>query len=449
MVNQEWVEPSQKHILQPESDVIVCGGGPSGVAAAVAAARSGARTRLFELQGCLGGVWTAGLLSIVLDARGKQGFQKELILRLEKAGEAPLNYFYLAGSGKTHDFIYDPELMKYTLEDMTQEAGVNIQLHTRVVGSVKENGHLKAVITESKSGRQVWPAKIFIDSTGDGDLAAHSGCSFEFGRPDNDQTQPMSMVTLLVGLDPLEVAPFTNGHPSFTSPGHYDHETKLRLADALRQAGSPPSYSLPVLFHIRENLFAFCANHEYQVSGLSADQISYATLHARKEVHTQIKALRRMGGPWKNVQIAATPSHIGVREGRRINGVYKITINDLIEGKHHPDAVCRVNFPVDVHATDPSLGTSYGQEGVKSLPYDIPLRALIAKDVQGLILAGRCISGDFLSHASYRVTGNAIQMGQFAGCLAGLAVQNNSLPPDIHFENVNKLVKENFPYENE
>ncbi len=439
--SENLIEPQNRLKLQEEADVVVCGGGPAGVSAAVAAARAGAKSRLIELQGCLGGVWTAGLLSIVLDAKGKGGFQKELTNRLEAESGFSTHYFYLAGSGKTADFFYDPELMKVVLEKICLEAGVKIHYHTRVVGAFSESHRLGGVLTESKSGRQAWPGKIFVDATGDGDLSALAGCQFDAGHPQSGRMQPMSMVAILTGLDPEEIKPFTNGHPDYALPGHHDQDSKRALAEELTRAGTPPSYSLPVLFQLNSSLFSFCANHAYGFSGLKADEVTQATIHARQEMFQQVHALQKLGGPWRNIQIVATSSHIGVREGRRIHGLYPITVDDLIEGKRHPDAICRVHFPVDVHATDQAKGKAYGEEGVKSKPYDIPLRSLIARDIDGLLMAGRCISGDFLAHASYRVTGNAIQMGWAAGTTAALAFQMNCLPENVPFEEIQAIIK--------
>jgi hypothetical protein len=379
-------------------------------------------------------------LSIVLDARGKKGFLQELITRLEAVSGQVIRYFHLAGSGKTEDFFYDPESMKTVLEEICLESGVHLQYHTRAVAARLDQSRLLAVISESKSGRQAWPGKVFIDATGDGDLGALAGCQFDYGHPQTGQAQPMSMVAILTGLDPQEVKPFLNGHPDFSSPGHHDHETKLALAEALHKAGAPISYSLPVLFHLHSSLFAFCANHEYGFSGLDAAEVTRATLLARQEVVHQVQALRQSGGAWKNVQLVSTPASIGVRDGRRIHGLYRVSESDLVSGKSHPDAICRVHFPVDVHATDPRRGKAYGEEGIKSRPYDIPLRALIARDVQGLLLAGRCISGDFLAHASYRVTGNAVQMGWAAGVTAALAARQGCLPQEVPFQEIRNII---------
>jgi hypothetical protein len=187
---------------------------------------------------------------------------------------------------------------------------------------------------------------------------------------------------------------------------------------------------------VRGQLFSLAANHQYGTSGLDADQVTGATLEAREEVWRIVKALRVKGGPWRNLELVATPAQIGIRDGRRIAGRYILTVDDLIEGRTQPDAVCRVSFPVDVHAPDPNQGKGYTSEGIRSKPYDIPLRALLPRDVDGLLTAGRCISGDFLAHASYRVTGNAVSMGWAAGVTAALAAHSGRLPHEVPFAEV-------------
>jgi len=146
-----------------------------------------------------------------------------------------------------------------------------------------------------------------------------------------------------------------------------------------------------------------------------------------------VRALRQLGGPRRNVELAATSPLIGVREGRRLHGLYTVTRDDLIAGRRHADAVCRVMFPVDVHSTDPKTHQGYSNEGVTMQPYDIPLRALIARDVTNLTMAGRCISGDFYAHASYRVVGNAFATGEAAGLVAVRAALTHRAPADVPF----------------
>ena len=422
-------EPARNVPVVDDSDVVVCGAGPAGVCAAVAAARAGATTRLLEVNGCLGGVWTAGLLSWLLDVDNKPGLMREIIERLRQLG-AEAGYPEYSPSRAVG---YRPEPMKLLLEQMCVEAGVKVQLHTRVAAAAKdERGRLTMAVTESKSGRQAFSGKVFVDATGDGDLAAQAGCAFDYGREGSGQTQPMSMIVLLVGLDPDRVALFVRG----LAEPRGERNPKGRLLAEMERAGVTPSYTQPTLFYLRDGLFCLMANHEYDVSAMDAAAISQATLRARAEVHRLVNALRALGEPWGRAQIVATPEHMGVREGRRVRGLYCVSQEDLARGAQHDDAVCRVTFPVDVHSTDPSKDKGITKESVRAKPYDIPFRALLARDVENLLLAGRLISGDFIAHSSYRVTGNAAAMGEAAGVAAALAAKSGVLPRQVPWKEI-------------
>jgi len=424
-------EPARDIPVAGSADVVVCGGGPAGVAAAVAAARTGANTRLIEVNGCLGGIWTAGLLSWILDAENKQGILHEIVSELRCMGALP-EYEKLA---------YDPEAMKLLLERMCVEAGVSVHLHTRVVGAVRnEHDALALAVTESKSGRRAFAGKVFVDATGDGDLAALAACGFDVGREGDGETQPLSMIALLTGLRRDEVGAFVCNLPESESHG----KAKKRLFDEMVQAGREPSYAHPTLFCLREGLYALMANHEYGIPATDADAITRATLRARAEVHGLVESLRGLGGAWRDVRVVVTAEHIGVREGRRIHGRYTVTTRDLEAGARHNDAVCRVSFGVDVHSTNPAKTKAIMKQKVHSKPYDIPFRALIARDVDGLLLAGRCISGDFLAHSSYRVTGNAVPMGEAAGAAAALAAAQGRQPHELAWPAVRKALFDGF-----
>ena len=397
-------EASRSTPVVNQSDVMICGGGPAGVAAAIAAAREGASTTLIELHGCLGGVWTAGALTWIIDHENKAGVMKEILERLQAGG------FRARLADGTWTNGYDVEGMKSVLEEMCMEAGIRIRLHTRVVAAgVDENKRLTHVITESKSGREAWSAKMFVDATGDGDLAAAAGCGFDMGREEDGHTQPMSLLAILTGIEADEVRGFISdeGLPWGVPLDALRHE--------MNRAGMEPSYSKPTLFRIHDNLFTLMANHQYLVKGTNADDLSRATLEARAEVRLIVDGLRSLGGCWANLRLVSTGAQIGVREGRRIHGRYTVTADDLRNGAQHEDAAADVTFCVDIHSVDPKEDKGLHTGGIKTKPYQIPLRALIARDVDGLLLAGRCISGDFFAHASYRVTGNAVATGEAAG----------------------------------
>lgn len=288
----------------------------------------------------------------------------------------------------------------------------------------------RSIRGESTLPLQAWAAKVFIDATGDGDLAARAGCGFDLGRPTDGKTQPMSMMAILSGVRFEQIRQFVRGTEKDSNV------PKLKLLDELRQAGVDPSYGKPTLFRIHDDLFCLAANHEYDVLPTSAADLTEATLRARAEINTIVDALRKSGGAWKNLRLVATNEHIGVREGRRIHGVYTVSAADLEQGIRHEDSICRVHFGVDVHSVSKSEGKGITRTGVRSRAYDIPLRALIAVDVDGLMMAGRCISGDFIAHSSYRVTGNAVAMGQAAGVAAAIAARNNCLPKNLSWEQI-------------
>lgn len=420
--SQAITEPARDLPIKERVDVIVCGAGPAGVAAALAAARSGASVRLIESCGCLGGTWTAGLLSWIFDFK-PTGLTKEIADALDqrqaRIAEVP------------DKFTYEPEEMKILLEDLCQKAGVTIRLNTRVVAAYKTGTRISTVITESKSGREAWQAKIFIDATGDGDLGAQAGCAWDFGFNDGTVWQPATLNALAIVKNIDALKPNISGGTLKTHLA----STELNKA-AIKQTGINSSYGHPTIFHIHDHVVLLMFNHEYSACSFNADHMTEATLRARREVHTIARALNKLGGCWEGLRIIATAEQIGIREGRRIHGLYTITKEDLVNGTHHPDAVARVHFPVDIHAHSKAENDKHAlhRGGVDRFsPYDIPLRALIAKDVDNLMMAGRCISGDFVAHGSYRVTGNAVAMGEAAGNVAAYAAAHAQLPRDVRY----------------
>lgn len=416
-------EPSRRVPIVQSTDVVVCGGGPAGAAAALAAARAGARTTLLECHGCLGGVWTTGLLSWVLDAEGKPGIMAEIARELDRRKARTLR----VPQGK--GFAYDPEQMKALLEELCLSAGIHLRYHTRVVSALRtpDGKRISAVITESKSGREAWAAKTFVDTTGDGDLGALAGCRFEAGRPGTEETQPMSMIGLLAGLRFPEIESYVGGGLE---------EPKQRLYAKLAELGVGPSNSVPLLVRIYDDLFALCANHEYGVKTDDASGITRATIHGRAETLRAVEAMRTLGPAWSQIRLVATAEQIGIRDGRRILGKYVVSDEDLHRGRRHEDAICRVHFPIDVHSTNRTRTKGIEAQPAATHPYDIPLRALIAADVDGLLMAGRCLSGDFLAHSSYRVTGNAVATGEAAGIAAAAAIELGTSPHGLTWQNV-------------
>jgi len=427
---ESFLETGRPLPVRRDADVIVCGAGPAGITAALTAARAGARVRLFELHGSLGGVWTSSLLGYLLDF-DKPGFNQELVRRLRERDA-------INGTGM-NGLSYHPEEMKLLLEELCTTSGVKVQLHTRVAAAYREGAALRTIVTESKSGREAWQAPVFIDTTGDGDLGAQAGCEFEIGREKSCPCQPMTMYALLVVKNAAEIADQLHG----TGDGGR-HTGPKAFQETLKRAGVTPSYGHACLFPIRDNLVLLMANHEYGINATNSAQVTEATLRARGELHQIVRGLRKLGGPWDGVQIAATPAQIGVRDGRRIRGRYVVSKDDLVTGAVQEDAVVKARFPVDIHAlsAEENKKAAYGNAGVKMKPYDIPLRALIARDVDGLMMAGRCISGDFIAHASYRVTGNAVAMGEAAGAVAAIAARTKRHPHEVSWSEAGPVIEQ-------
>lgn len=417
-------EPARAVPVVEETDIVIAGSGPAGILAAVAAARRGARVRLIEAHGALGGIWTTGCLPHLIESN-KGGLLAELIGRLDAAGAGSRAAQHTPTDDAPYRCDYDVETFKVVLDRMAAEAGVAVRLYTRVSAVYRDAaGRIETVVTDSKSGREAWRAKLFVDCTGDGDLAAQAGCGFDIGQPDTGLCQPMSMMALLAGAGVPDQPPF--------SIREWGRNKDWLLAE-LRRGGHDPSYARPTMFLVRDGTILMMANHEYGYRGPDAQVLTEATTRGRAENLKIVQTLRSLGGQWENLELMAQSAQIGVRESRRIHGLYTVTQDDLVRGARFDDAVCRVSFCVDVHALDPKKNKGIDAPAVATKPYDIPLRALIARDAPNLMMAGRCISGDFIAHSSYRVTGDAAALGEAVGVAAAAAVRLGVNPADVPF----------------
>ena len=418
-------EPPKDLPVDAWADVIVAGGGPAGVAAAVTAARAGAKVRLLELQGCLGGVWTAGLLTYIFDFN-KSAIGWEIIRRLDALGARKVDR--TDAYDVDRDWVYEPEYLKFVCEEMCREAGVRVTLQSPVVAAYRDAGgrNIDLVVTESKSGRRAYRAKVFVDCTGDGDLAAQAGCGFDYGYRDLGYGQPATLNTLVAVDDGDRIEEYLSNEPAMwtrvklpdgTDECHHIWSSH-KLRQLLREQGVEPSYGDPTLFRFHRNVFCFMANHEYNLRIDDADAISEATMRARREVIGLAAVLEKLGGPWKGFRVIASAEQIGQRDARRIHGRYTVTRDDIEKGTQFDDVITVSRTPIDIHGLDKKMndGKAAGNRGgVKFRPFQIPLRACRAKDADNLYMAGRNISGDFYAHASYRVTGSSVALGEAVG----------------------------------
>lgn len=393
-------------------DVIVCGGGPAGVAAAVSAGRKGAKTLLIERGGCLGGFWTQGGLTWLIDTENKDGLINEVMDRLQDFADGKR-----IPSPKR--FTADTEKTKLFFELLCREAGVQVLYHTLVCDTKVEHGVISHVLTESKDGPVAYGSKYFVDTTGDGDLGFFAGAEFALGNA-NGSTQPMSLICQLDGIDIQDMAPFDSRKSKGTKPA-------LKAQFAL--AGLEASYGAPLLAVLSDThgTVGLMANHEYR-SSLDTAAVTEATMSGRLEIHQLVDGLRSLGGIWENVHICATSEAIGVREGRRMKGLYTLTAEDVSAGRQFADGICTVLGGTDIHGLKP--GAPF-EKSEKHSGYQIPLRCLISADIGNLLMGGRCISGDFIAHGSYRVGGPAFRTGEVAGLLAAYCALEDVSPSAI------------------
>lgn len=418
------LEAPRRIPVRSDVDVLVCGGGPAGTAAALAAAREGARTLLVERHGMLGGVWTAGLMNPFFEAMGRGWVVQDLVDRLRARGAFREWYF-------AHTF--DTEAMKLVLEEMMREAGVSLLYHTLVADAVLEAGRLRGVVLESKAGREAITARVIIDATGDGDVAARAGCRYELGRPSDGLLQPMTLMFEVRGL------------------GDWEMRDARLLYDAMAEASerekidfAPPfprvKYAPWIISTPTRGSGDIQLTHVYRLNPLDPADLTRGTLDARRQAHQALEVLRHVPGLEK-IEMVQTAPQIGIREGRRVRGLHWLTLAELQVGSAFPDAVASCGFVVDIHEPNRQTGIT-PPDPVKTRAYEIPYRCLVPGDVRGLLLAGRCISGSHEAHASYRVTGTCAATGQAAGLAAAWAARDGIDPAAVPGEKLRALLAE-------
>ncbi len=421
------IESPRRVNIRSDVDVLVCGGGPAGVGAALGAAREGAKVLLIERHGMLGGVWTAGLLNPFFECDGRGWIVDELTQQLRSAGA-------MRPWMKTHTF--DVEVMRRSLETMMTEAGVQLLYHTLIADTIMEADRVRGVILESKAGREAITARTIIDTTGDGDVAANAGCAYELGRMSDGLLQPMTLMFEVTGL------------------GAFEHDNARLLYDAMQKAMLDHQIDVELPFgrvgyapwiintpHRGDG--AIQATHVYRMNPLDPADLTRGTIACRQQAEQIVRVLKHVPG-LEDIRITHSAAQIGVREARRIRGKYYLQYADLHEGRTFDDAIAGCGFVVDIHDPNPPSAPNVDQRqsasgrlstavdhGPKMKPYEIPYRCLIPQDVRGLLVAGRCISGSHEAHASYRVTGTAMATGQAAGLAAAWALAEQTELTDV------------------
>ncbi len=415
-------EAPRKTPVAAAVDVLVVGGGPTGVGAALAAASEGAKTLVVERHGMLGGMWTAGLLNPLFEpARG--WWVERLVSRLRQAG----------GWREHPKFpVFDTEVLKYTLEQMLAETGVDFWYHVQAADPLVIDAQVRGVLLEGKSGRQAVLAGTVIDCTGDGDIAARSGVPFQFGRPVDGLAQPMTLMFEVEGIGAL--GPETQNILKILTTAIHDHELPIRLPYGKVPHGAPYLIPPPA-----PGVGAIQATHVYRYDATDTRQLTRATVEARAQVHEIfMKALQKVPG-LENIRLCQTAPSLGIRESRHMEGQYTLNADDVTAGRRFDDAVVSCAFGCDIHEIYPDDKLAHR---IPAKPFEIPYRSLVPKSVRGLLFAGRCISGTHEAHASYRVTGTCMGLGQAAGLAAAMATAARTTPDQIDGRQLRAALKE-------
>lgn len=427
-------EKARELTVESECDVLVIGAGPAGFSAAVTCGRLGLKTILLEQSGTVGGVATAGLMSHWTGAT-EGPLYEEL---LKRARTAPSDVNYHGDKVLKAEQIIDPENTKLEMLRMLREAGVSLKLYTFAVDVTMDGNKIEGVITESKSGRSAILAGIVIDCSGDGDIAAKSGAEYSVGREDDGKMQPVTVMFKVAGVDEETAVYPGEFEDDFQVPAGMLQELgrkhlKAPVGHVLLYPGSAPGV-------VTVNM-----TNSIGVNGLNPDDLTRAEIECRGQIPGIIDFLRSYVPGFENCFLISTSSAIGVRETRHFKGLYTITEKDIAEAKVFDDWIAtRCFFNFDVHGLDgPGLDPTGAQKAFPTKEkYTIPLGCLIPEKTNGLLLAGRNISGTHKAHSNYRVMPICVNMGQGAAAAAAVCLKEKVEPRDLDIRKVQKILRE-------
>jgi len=417
-------------------DVLVIGGGNAGCVAALAAARAGARTRLVERYGFLGGTATAAMVGPWMtfhsgSERIVGGIAQEIVERLVARGGSPGHI------PDASDYVptitpFDPEAHKALLFEMMTEAGVAPLLHAWFLESILRDGVVVGARVATVAGVREYAARVVVDASADAHVAASAGAAMRRGDA-RGRVQPATLMFRLGRVDLAATAAYVRLRPT---------EMRTGLAPEARTAASLTAvagfYELWAAaqargdVHVPRELVSFFATpypdevtvnmtRVTDVDPLDPEDLTRAEMAARKQVDELVAFFRRDVPGFAEARLIATGVQIGIRESRRLVGVYVLTAEDVLAGRTFHDAVARSAYPIDVH--NPSGSGTTTRRPPPGVAYEIPYRCLVPESVDGLLVAGRCISTTHEALAATRLTPTVMTLGQAAGTAAALALE--------------------------
>lgn len=406
-------------------NLVVAGGGLSGVAAAVSAARAGLKVLLVEKSGCLGGAIANNLVYPFMpywtkqkDGNGvgkkylSQGIFKEMKVRHDR----------YVDDCKDHEF--NSEYFKIVLDDMTAEAGVDVLFHAVVYDVKTENRKIASVEITAKAQKITVEADFFIDATGDGDLFYLAGCDYQLGRESDSLCQPMTTCFRMSGVD-LDL--FTEERP------------RLQVLYKEKQAKGEitnPRENILVFFGVGEDVLHFNTTRVVKLNPTNPFDVSKAEVIARKQIHELIGFLKENSDAFNESALISVAVNIGVRESRKLKGVHILTGDELINCTCFEDSIALGNYDIDIHSPT-GTGTSHRYFADGEF-YTIPYRSLLPKEYDNLLVAGRCISATHEAQASVRIMPICCCLGEAAGTAIAIAHNTNR---NVHTVDIKALQK--------
>ena len=404
-------------------DVAVCGGGPAGMIAAIAAARSGAKVALVERYAFLGGMATMGYVAPISEfafngERVIGGIPWEFVQRLEAMGGAFVEW-------PKGNVDFDIELYKLCAQRMLLEAGVELFMHSSLIGCEMEGKRLCSIIIENKNGLESIEAERFIDATGDGDLAWMAGVPMQ-SNPDGD-LQPSSYCFVLSGVDTQSEMMKRYMYHSGKKGSSQCTPVREKLLKAKEKGADLPDFGGPWFNSVMHE--GSVAVNITRAAADSTDNRDFtrAECRLREDIFSFTEALRRYVPEFRNCYVSSTAPQAGIRESRRILGVHTVTAEEYVSGTKYDDSISRGAHQIDMHASKGSGQVLIKLEQAAYVPY----RALIAGGFPNLIVAGRCISADRKALASLRVQASCMGIGQAAGVAAAQSLSQGCSVQDI------------------
>jgi hypothetical protein len=415
------------HVIDTIYDVVVCGGGPAGVMAAIAAARQGAKTAIVEQYGMLGGMATIGYVAPIseFNFKGKRvfgGIPWEFIQRLEDMGGAIVEE-------PKGNISFDIELYKLCLQRMVLEAGVDLYMHSFLTGCRHDGNSVKSVIINNKNGAEELCGKVFIDCTGDADLCSMMGVPMQ---PSDGELQPSSFCFVMSGVDTSTKMMQECMHHT----GHVPRSQCAPVRDILlklkEEGADVPDFGGPWFNDVRHEGSIAVNITRAAVDSTDNRDFTKVECELREDIFKFAKLLKDNVPEFKDSYVASTAPQAGVRESRRILGIHTITAEEYTSGINYPDSISRGAHSIDIHA---AKGNEQVLKSLKTSPY-VPYRALVASDFPNLMVAGRSLSCDRAVLASLRVQASCMGLGQAAGAAAAMAAKDGG---DVRKVDTDKL----------